>query len=208
PPTPAAPRTPGSAARSRTRGTSAERRGSATPGRGTTARSCGPPPGPEPRATRPRIALDLLLRGAHGLAGERLPEWRAAADAHRQLRRADARPAPLAEGVLDHAVLEGVVRDDDQHAAVDEGVPQGGQGSLQGTQLVVYRDPDGLEDPGLVPGGRGPAIGDRHGRHQLVARREALGGTALDDLTGEPPRPRLLAEVAEHLHEHVLVGLA
>src|SRR6476660_4257259 len=67
---------------------------------------------PQPGAARPHVAPRLLRAGNHRLPREQGAERLPATGAERLLRRADARRAPVAEGVLHDPVLPRVVGDD------------------------------------------------------------------------------------------------
>src|SRR5512142_2363262 len=101
----------------------------------------------QPRAARPHVAPRLFGTRDHRLAGEQLPQRLAATGAHRLLRRADARSAPIAEGVLHDPVLSRVIGDDEEGPTGREPLAQRRQRVLQVTQLAVHRDAHRLEDP-------------------------------------------------------------
>ena len=176
-----------------------------------------------PQAARRSAARSRALR-ARGLRGDLLvarearrradgsQARRPAADADRDLRRADA-AAPLGgDEALDDAVLERVVGEDGQPAARPQQVDGRGQRRGQRLQLAVDRDAQGLE--GARRGMRPPtaAAGDRH--DALDERGQVGGGldrprpALLDDRARDAPSVGLLAVGPQDVRDLGLVELA
>src|SRR5437660_4370151 len=83
--------------------------------------------------------------GAHGAFRQHPAERTSPAGAHRLARRADAPPAPLAECVLDDAILTRMVRDDGHAAAGDERRPQRRQPQVELLELLIHDDAERLK---------------------------------------------------------------
>src|SRR6266571_3110035 len=92
-----------------------------------------------------RVAADLGGGGAHASLLQDPSQRPTAAGAHRLTGGTDAGAAPLAESVLDDAVLPRVIRDHAQPAARDEGVAERGQRGLELLELAVHSDAQRLE---------------------------------------------------------------
>src|SRR6266513_3556926 len=123
------------------------------------------------------------------------------AGAHRLARRADAPPAPLAECVLDDAILTRMVRDDGHAAAGDERRPQRRQPQVELLELLIHDDAERLKQAREVrrPRARAQRLADRV--HQVVARDERRVAPPLHDHLREPLRPPLVGELRERLRQ-------
>src|SRR5437660_616406 len=97
--------------------------------------------GAELRRPRARVCGNLLRIRNDGLLGQHASEGAPATGAYRLPRRANAVTGPLAERVLDDAILARVVRYDAQLAAGLERVAQLRQRGGEHMELFVDRDP-------------------------------------------------------------------
>src|SRR6266511_3310355 len=147
------------------------------------------------------IRAELHGVGAERPLREHAPQRAPAARAHGLPRRADAGAAPIAEGVLDDAILARVISDHRDAAAGDERGAQRRQRELELFELLVDHDPERLEQAREVgrPGACTPHLANRV--HEIVARREGRAAPAPHDHPAELPRARLVGELPERLRE-------
>ena len=103
---------------------------------------------PQLRAPRARIAVHLGIRRPQRPPRQHLQRRTRPADALRQPRRAQAHARVAPEGVLDHAVLERVIRDDGEASASVQPRDGGREKSGERRQLLVDLDAQRLEDAG------------------------------------------------------------
>ena len=92
-----------------------------------------------------RVALELLGAWGDRALGEQLGLGLAAADADRELGRADAAPGAVGQVALDAPVLERVEGDRAEAPADAEQVPGERQRPVERVELAVDGDPDRLE---------------------------------------------------------------
>ena len=104
--------------------------------------------GPQARTSSAWVGGDLGVRRGQRRSGDEAKTRRPAADADRQLGRADAALPLGVEEALDDAVLERVVPEDDEPAARPQEVNRGGQPVLECIKLLVDGDSECLEDTG------------------------------------------------------------
>ena len=115
-----------------------------------------------------------------------------------QLGRADAAPPLGLEEALDDPVLERVVAQDHEAAARPEQVERRGETRLERVELLVDRDPQGLEDAGrrmrAAPDWRGLG-GTTRSTSAASSSAVAIGRDPprVDDGPRDPRRPGLLA---------------
>ena len=134
----------------------------------------------------------------------------AAAAADRQVGRADAAVSGLAEAMLDDAVLERVERDHRDPAADLAHLERGLETVLELGQLVVDRDPEGLEDAlrrMSLAEARGRRDGATYGVDEIERPQERPLGTPSHDRAGDRPREPLLAVAGEDAREIRLAPL-
>ena len=120
-----------------------------------------------------------------------------AAQADRELGRADATAREVGEEALHPAVLERVEGDRRQPAALDEQPQAAGERAVERVELAVDGDPDRLE--GAL---RGMAAAEAiRGRNRGADRLDQLAGglerPPAGDLGGDRARVALLAELAD-----------
>src|SRR6185436_20526739 len=139
---------------------------------------------PESRAPGSGVGVDLGVAGTEGLSRERPP----------------AGVGETPEGRLDEAVLKGVKGDDAESPARRQEIGAFRESGLEAPQLVVDRDPDGLERPGRgMDPVRSPVRRDRGGDQvgELPARADGRPGPHLHQTPGDPPGRRLLAVLVD-----------
>ena len=139
-------------------------------------------------ALRARGLAAILGRGRHGFP------------------RQDGEPRVVAERMLDPAVFQRMEADDGGSAAGFEPVGETGEGVVEVAELVVDRDPEGLEGPGRRVD-RAPLAG-----HALAddlgepgGRRDRLDPPRLDDPPGDPPAVPFLAILEDQPGQFLLV---
>src|SRR6476646_69068 len=161
--------------------------------------------GPQAGAPGARVGGELGWRRGQRRAGHEPETGIPAADADRQLGRADAAPPLGGDEALDDPVLERVVAEDDEPAARPQEGARGGERVLECLELLGDRDPERLEDAGR---GVDPATDPRvAGGDALDERRQGLGGGDRlglplgDDRPGGPRRLLLLAIAPEERGE-------
>src|SRR5206468_9112011 len=102
---------------------------------------------------------------------------------------------------LDNSVIERVVAEDDEPAAGPEQVHRRREPGLQGVELLVDGDPQGLEHPGGRMDAPANTWVDRHGpfddRGELLRRLDRRGAARVDDGSGDAARVRFLAVAPE-----------
>src|SRR6266567_4480733 len=151
---------------------------------------------PELRAARPGVDCHFSIRRRDRLPGQH-PDLRdGAADAAGKILRTGASPGEGPEGVLDYPVLQGMERDDHPPPPALEQAEAGGQPPFQAPQLVVHRNPQGLEGPGrrvepLLPCPPGDRPLDQVG--ELQGGLDGCLRPRPDDETDNPLCPALLA---------------
>ena len=158
--------------------------------------------GPQAGAPSSGVGGDLRLGRRQRRAGHEPQARVPAADADRQLGRADAAPALGLEEPLDDPVLERVVAQDDEPAAGTEEVEGGGQAGLERFELLVDGDPQSLERRGSRDGsGAGCAGWAGATRSMRAASSSAVvigcDPAGVDDRPGDARRLRLLAVAPE-----------
>src|SRR5438046_2509074 len=150
---------------------------------------------------RARVRGNLLRIGNDGLLGQDATERAPATGAYRLPRRANAVAGPLAERVLDDAILARVVRDDAQLAAGLERVAQLRQRGGERIELFVDRDPQRLKQSREVRG-TGPRSQDPANRiDEIVADRKRRVEPAPHDFSGERSTTPLVTVFREHRAE-------
>src|SRR5437762_4817082 len=155
----------------------------------------------ELRRPRARVRCNLLRIGNDGLLGQDATERAPATGAYRLPRRANAVAGPLAERVLDDAILARVVRDDAQLAAGLERVAQLRQRGGERIELFVDRDPQRLKQSREVRG-TGPRSQDPANRiDEIVADRKRRVEPAPHDFSGERSTTPLVTVFREHRAE-------
>src|SRR5439155_15619462 len=142
----------------------------------------------ELRRASARIGPQLGETGTDRFSREQATQRAPAAVAHGLPWRADARPAPVAERVLDDAVLARVVGDHRHAAAGHERGAERRQGELELLELLVDDDAQRLKQPREVgrPRPRAPRLANRV--HEIVAGREGGRGAPPHDRHGGAPR--------------------
>ena len=134
---------------------------------------------PQTGRTAAPVAGQFAGLGLDGLAGDQLCLCLAAADADREFGRTGAGGGPAAELVLHQPVLQGMEGDDAEPPAGLQSAENGVQALVQGVQLVVDRDAQGLK---AAPGRVFVLAADRrrHGRrHQPRQLQRRLNGSLL-----------------------------
>src|SRR2546426_8197056 len=153
--------------------------------------------GPELRRAGPRVVAHLGGPGTDRLAREQAAQRAPAAGAHGLPWRADARPAPIAERVLDDAVLARVVGDHRHAAAGQERGAERRQRELELLELLVHDDPQRLEQSreGRPPPSPAARLANRV--HEIVARSKWGRGTPPHDGPGQAARVWLVRGLRE-----------
>src|SRR5262245_46679671 len=150
---------PGSGDADRSRGAPADAAptGTARAAQGRSLSDLDPLDDAELGAARARILGDLLGRRTLRPRSQDTHLAAPPAGAAWQPRRTEARGRPATKRLLHASILEGVVGDDGEPPARPEQVPAVGEEPIEGAELVVDHDAEGLEgargrvQPGLAP---------------------------------------------------------
>src|SRR5207248_270335 len=159
----------------------------------------------QPCAPRARIARQLVWSRSGRLASEQRAECPSAAGAYRLLGRADARAAPLAEGVLHETILARVIADDRHDTTRKEPVSQHGEGVLERGDLVIHGDSKRLEQAREIsrPGARPQRAAN--GTDEVVADGERPRRTTPNNFASEAVRSAFVPIFAKDCCERVPV---
>ena len=132
----------------------------------------------------------------------------APAGASRERGRADAAAGALGQEALHAPVLERVKRDAAEPAALTQRLPGERQRAIELPELVVHRDPQGLEGAlARMASGEARGGGDRRADrvHQLQRGRDRGALAAADDRPRDRARVALLAELPQDPRQPALV---
>src|SRR5213076_1532440 len=126
----------------------------------------------EMRRAGARVGANLVGPRPDGSLCQQPAERTPPAGAHRLARWTNATLRPIAERVLDDAVLARMVGDHRDPAARHERCSQRRKRQVELLELLVHHDPQRLEQPRELrrPGARPQRLADRV--HEIVARRE------------------------------------